>query len=79
MNDDSKEAIQQAGGIPALVSLLESPSQGARESAAGALCNLALSYPNKRDIAASGAVTPLVQMLGSPEAGQVSRQPWDAG
>ena len=72
VNDSSKAAISDAGGIPNLVSVLECTSTGAREAAAGALCNLALLYANKAEIASAGAVPPLVQMLSASEHSQVS-------
>jgi hypothetical protein len=73
VSDSSKTAIVQAGGIPALVALLERGSGGAREAGAGALSNLALHAPYKARIAAEGAVAPLVQMLAEREPLQVRR------
>lgn len=66
-----RKSVVDAGGLPMLVSLLESESESAQRSAAGALHNLALARANCEKIAAAGGIEPLVELLETgPEAVQ---------
>lgn len=58
-----RKSVVDAGGLPMLVSLLESDSEPAQRSAAGALHNLALARANCAKIAAAGGIEPLVELL----------------
>ena len=69
MNADNQVAIAAAGGIAPLVALAGSGTPGARESAAGALWNLAVNADNKVAIAAAGGIAPLVALAGSGTPG----------
>lgn len=66
-----RKSVVDAGGVPLLVSLLESNCEAAQKSAAGALHNLALARANCVKIAAAGGIEPLVGLLETgPEAVQ---------
>jgi vacuolar protein 8 len=70
-NTAIRKSVVDAGGVPMLVSLLESNSEAAQKSAAGALHNLALARANCVKIAAAGGIEPLVGLLETgPEAVQ---------
>ena len=63
-NAHNKEAIREAGGIPALVDLVRFGSAEGQERAAAALQNLAANSPdNQRDIASAGGIDALVGLL----------------
>ena len=66
-HEGDRQAVHGAGGVPALLGLLEDESspQGIRENAAGALGNLAAGAGNvKAALRCSGAVPLLVGLLG---------------
>lgn len=68
-NTAIRKSVVDAGGVPLLVSLLDSDSDAAKRSAAGALHNLALARANCNKIAAAGGIEPLVELLETgPEA-----------
>lgn len=68
-----RKSVVDAGGLPLLVSLLESDCEAAQKSAAGALHNLALARANCVKIAAAGGIEPLVGLLETgPEAVQAA-------
>lgn len=62
-NTTIRKSVVDAGGVPLLVSLLESDLEAAQKSAAGALHNLALARANCVHIAAAGGIEPLVELL----------------
>lgn len=62
-NTAIRKSVVDAGGVPLLVSLLDSDSDAAKRSAAGALHNLALAHANCDKIAAAGGIEPLVELL----------------
>ena len=70
MNAENEVAIAKAGGIPPLVALLQSGTDGQKEAALGALRNLSVNAENKVTIAQAGAIAPLVVLTQSGTAGQ---------
>ena len=60
-----------AGAIAPLVALLGSGTDGQKEKAAAALCNLAYKHAqNQTSIAQAGGITPLVALLRGGTDGQ---------
>jgi len=62
-NTGIRKSVVEDGGVPLLVSLLESDLEAAQRSAAGALHNLAIARANCVKIAAAGGIEPLVELL----------------
>ncbi|KAG8371433.1 hypothetical protein BUALT_Bualt13G0087100 [Buddleja alternifolia] len=69
-NADNRVAIAEAGAIPLLVQLLQTPDSRTQEHAVTALLNLSICEDNKGSIISSGAVPGIVLVLkkGSMEA-----------
>ena len=66
----NKNAIAQAGGIAPLVALVQSGTDGQKDTAAGALWNLSFAAGNKVAIAQAGGIAPLVTLLQRGTDGQ---------
>lgn len=69
-NADNRVCIAEAGAIPLLVELLQSPDPRTQEHAVTALLNLSINESNKTSIVAAQAIPKIVQVLknGSMEA-----------
>lgn len=59
-NDNNAAVGQEAGALEGLVQLTQSPHEGVKQEAAGALWNLAFDDKNRESIAAFGGVEALV-------------------
>lgn len=59
-NNNNAAVGQEAGALEALVQLTQSPHEGVRQEAAGALWNLSFDDKNREFIAAAGGVEALV-------------------
>jgi len=59
-NGNNAAVGQEAGALEALVQLTQSPHEGVKQEAAGALWNLAFDDKNRESIAAFGGVEALV-------------------
>jgi HEAT repeat protein len=57
----NKAKIAQAGGIPPLVQLADSPNMGVSVEAVAALANLAVNDQNEVEIARAGGLEPILQ------------------
>ena len=66
VNDANKAAIASAGGIAPLIELVRGGTDGAKESAARALAELAREHAdNCAAIALAGGIVPLVELVRS--------------
>lgn len=64
-NSNNAAVGQEAGALEALVQLTQSPHDGVRQEAAGALWNLSFDDRNREAIAAAGGVEALVALANS--------------
>ncbi|XP_062073224.1 protein ARABIDILLO 1-like [Humulus lupulus] len=64
-NSNNAAVGQEAGALEALVQLTQSPHEGVRQEAAGALWNLSFDDRNREAIAAAGGVEALVALAQS--------------
>ncbi|XP_013636575.1 PREDICTED: protein ARABIDILLO 1 isoform X2 [Brassica oleracea var. oleracea] len=64
-NNNNAAVGQEAGALEALVQLTQSPHEGVRQEAAGALWNLSFDDKNREFIAAAGGVEALVTLAQS--------------
>ncbi|ESQ44043.1 hypothetical protein EUTSA_v10005776mg [Eutrema salsugineum] len=64
-NDNNAAVGQEAGALEALVQLTQSPHEGVKQEAAGALWNLSFDDKNRESIAAFGGVEALVALAKS--------------
>ncbi|KAL1225235.1 Protein ARABIDILLO 1 [Cardamine amara subsp. amara] len=64
-NNNNASVGQEAGALEALVQLTQSPHEGVRQEAAGALWNLSFDDKNRESIAATGGVEALVALAQS--------------
>ncbi|CAN7063352.1 unnamed protein product [Brassica rapa subsp. trilocularis] len=64
-NNNNAAVGQEAGALEALVQLTQSPNEGVRQEAAGALWNLSFDDKNRELIAAAGGVEALVTLAQS--------------
>ncbi|KAM3618062.1 uncharacterized protein V6R79_014747 [Siganus canaliculatus] len=73
--DHTKQEVLELGGIPGLVSLLQSPNVGVSQAAAGALRNLVFKHQgNKLEFEHCGGVAKALQLLKATDSTEVQKQ-----
>jgi len=78
-NGNNAAVGQEAGALEALVQLTQSPHEGVKQEAAGALWNLAFDDKNRESIAAFGGVEALVALAKSSSNASTGLQERVAG
>ncbi len=67
--------VHQLAGIPALVTLLRSPSPGVCQAAAGALRNLVFKHKeNKMEVQHCGGIGKALQLLKETDSSETQKQ-----
>ena len=75
--NEARLAVVAAGGVPALVALLRSPSPAVKRAAAGVVCDLSGGSAALRErVLKADAVTPLLRMLESAEVPGKEEAAW---